>query len=211
MPNGAEIARFGGKFTEWNMGINFSVPLGMRQTRAALRNQELILARDRANLDQGIHGATHLVALRMRNLALFHQQYLAFRQARVAARINVDFQFENYREGRSILLNVLAAITDWGNAVSAESQSLTQYNTELANLELETGTILESHGVRFFEERYGSVGPLGRLGRGRLYPESMRPGENEPKYRNGKEPAENFFELEDPLKPRPEPGPQRKP
>ena len=92
-----------------------------------------------------------------------------------------------------------------------EANALAQYNTELANLELETGTILESHGVRFFEERYGSIGPLGRLGRGRLYPETMRPGENEPKYRNGKEPAENFFELDDPLKPKPEPEPSKKP
>jgi outer membrane protein TolC len=207
VPNGGESGHFGGKFTEWNMGVNFSVPLGLRQARAALRSQELILARDRANLDQGVQTAIQGLALRIRNLSQFYEQYLAYRQARVAARVNLDLQLENYRQRRTIFLNVLQAITDWGNAVSAESQSLTQYNAELANLEAETGTILESHGVRFFEERYFSIGPLGRLARDRRYPESLRPGPNEAKYPNGSRPAENVFDLEDPLKPRPEPTP----
>jgi outer membrane protein TolC len=151
MPNGNEISTFGGQFTEWTMGVNFSVPLGLRQGRAGLRQQELIIFRDQANLDEGLLNTTQLLALRVRNLAQFYEQYLAFKEARVAARINLDRQLENYRRGRSILLNVLQAITDWGNAVSSESQSLTQYNAELANLEEETGTILETHGIRFFE------------------------------------------------------------
>jgi hypothetical protein len=167
----------------------------------------LILFRDQANLDQGLHNATHLLALRNRNLAQFYDQYQAFQDARVAARTNLERQLENYRRGRSILLNVLQAITDWGNAVSSESQSLTQYNTELANLEQDTGTILEAHGIRFYEERYGTLGPLGRLGRLRDYPQAMPPGPNEPKYPKSKLPGENFFNLEDPLKPKAELAP----
>lgn len=200
MPNRAHNAAFGGTFSDWDLGINFSVPLGLRQTRAALRRQELILARDRANLDQGLHATTHLLALRVRNLSQYYTQYRAYYGARVAARINLEFQMENYRRGRSIYLNVLQAITDWGNNVTAESQSLTLYNTELANLELETGTILESHGIRFSEERYGSLGPLGRLGKVKPYPKALPPGPNAPQYPQGKEPAESTFELDDPRK-----------
>jgi hypothetical protein len=62
--------------------------------------------------------------------------------------------------------------------VSNENQALVQYNTELANLERETGTILESHGVRFWEERYRSVGPLGRHFPSICYPRAMSPGPN---------------------------------
>jgi outer membrane protein TolC len=213
MPNASEISAFGGQFSEWTLGVNFALPIGLRQARAALRQQELILFRDQANLDQGLHNATHLLALRNRNLAQFYDQYQAFQDARVAARTNLERQLENYRRGRSILLNVLQAITDWGNAVSSESQSLTQYNTELANLEQDTGTILEAHGIRFYEERYGTLGPLGRLGRLRDYPQAMPPGPNEPKYPKSKLPGENFFNLEDPLKPKPElaPPPAAKP
>ena len=94
------------------------------------------------------------------------EQYEAFAEMRVAARANLEQQLAEYRVQRIIFLNVLLAITDWGNAVSNEAQSLLQYNSELANLELQTGTILETHGVRFFEERFGrsAPGPLRSAG-----------------------------------------------
>jgi outer membrane protein TolC len=206
-PNGMEISTRAGQFTDWNLGVNFSVPIALRQGRAVLRRQQLILARDRANLDEGLLGAAHNLALRVRNLAQDYDQYQAFHEARVAARINLDRQLESYRRGRTILLNVLQAITDWGNAVSSESQSLTQYNTELAFLEQESGTILETHGVRFVEERYRSIGPLGTWGPMCCYPKDLRPGPNAPKYPTEDRPAEEFFELEDPLKAPPLPPP----
>jgi hypothetical protein len=171
--------------------------LGLRQARAGLRQQELIIARDRANLAQGMHAAVHLVALSYRNLSQFYAQYLAFREARTAARINLERQLADYRAGRrTLLINVLQAITDWGNAVSFESQALTRYNVELANLERQTGTILETHGVRFQEERFRSIGPFGRLCDARMYPRDHRPGPNQPRYRVGNRPSEQGFGLE---------------
>src|SRR5206468_4123051 len=105
-----------------------------------------------------------------------------------------------FRAGRTIFLNVLQAITDWGNSVSAEAQALAQYNTELAGLERQTGTILETHGIEFYEERFAAIGPFGRLARPRLYPFSMPPGPNSPAYPTSTEPAENFFNLTSPIK-----------
>ncbi|HEY8504823.1 MAG TPA: hypothetical protein VIL46_09590, partial [Gemmataceae bacterium] len=61
-------------------------------------------------------------------------------------------------------------------------------------------TILETHGVRFFEERYRSLGPLGSLGHGRDYPSAIVPGPNAPQYPDTGEPAEEFFDLQDPLR-----------
>jgi hypothetical protein len=92
----------------------------------------------------------------------------------------------------------LQAINDWGNAVSFEAQSLAQYNIELANLEKQTGTILESHGVRFFEERAAFAGPLGRLQKHRLYPTSLPPGPNVQRYLQTGEPAEKMLERDVP-------------
>src|SRR5262249_48736566 len=62
MPNGERIASGPGQFTDWTLGINFSVPLGLRQGRAQVRQQSLILARDRANLDQSLHAAASNLA-----------------------------------------------------------------------------------------------------------------------------------------------------
>jgi outer membrane protein TolC len=200
-PTGAQISSGPGQFTDYTLGVNFSVPLGLRQSRAGLRRAELFIARDVANLEQGIHSAIHILAGNLRNLAQFYEQYLAFKEMREAARTNLDYQLIQFGAGRAIFLNVLQAITDWGNAVSAEAQSLSQYNVELANLERETGTILETHGIRFFEERHRSIGPLGRLGKGRWYPAGVIPGPNLDRYPAGTEPAERKLEMETPRLP----------
>jgi outer membrane protein TolC len=201
-PTGATVSSDPGQFTDWSLGVNFSVPLGLRQGRAALRRSELILVRDRADLEQGLHAAVHALAGNLRNLAQFYEQYRAFRETRTAARINLEQQLGEYRVGRGIFLNVLQAITDWGNAVSSEAQALAQYNVELANLERQTGTILEGHGVRFFEERFGSIGPCGRLAAPQCYPAAIVPGPNATRYPTTAEPAEKAFELTLPALPR---------
>lgn len=223
-PSRQRISTEAGQFTDWTLGVNFSVPLGLRQGRAGVRNAQLLLLNDQANLEQGLLAASHDLAASVRNLAQFYEQYEAFKEARAAARINLAQQIAENRAGRAIFLNVLQAISDWGNAVSAEAQALSQYNTELATLERVTGTILETHGVVLAEERFGSVGPLGRLAKPRPYPESIVPGPNAPNYPSGTEPAEKVMELELPTfptapkkapeespKPRPVPEPKEKP
>jgi outer membrane protein TolC len=175
LATGALVQSQAGQFTGWNVGVNFSVPFGLRQSRAALRRQELILARDQINLDQGVYSMVHQLAVNYRNIDQFFAQISAFKAAREAARANYENQVAEFRSGRRDFLNVLQAITDWGNAVSQEAQSITQYNTELANIERQTGTILETHGITFFEERYGSIGPLGRLGPKVCYPAVLKP------------------------------------
>jgi len=198
MPDSSAISTRGGQFTDWSFGVNFSVPLGLRQSRATLRRRSLVLARDRANLDQGLHNASHIIALNLRNLDQFYSQYEAFREVREAALENLKVQIARNVAGQTIFLNVLEAITSWGNAVSSEAQSLAQYNTQLASLERQTGVILETHGVRFYEERYGAIGPMGRLFRPRIYPRGMRPGANTPQYQNSDQPAEEAFDLTPP-------------
>lgn len=197
-PSGTLLASRAGQFTDWTLGVNFSVPLGLRQERAALRRTELILARDQANLGQGLLTTLHALATSLRNLAQFHAQYRAYQEMRAAARINLEQQVAEFRIGRGIFLNVLQAITDWGNAVSAEAQALSQYNIELASLERQTGTILETHGIQFFEERYGSIGPLGRLAKPRCYPAAAVPGPNAPRYPASAAPADRSLEREMP-------------
>ncbi len=196
-PSGAGVGSNG--VTDWTLGVNFSVPLGLRQARANVRQQELIVQRDFANLDQGVHNALHLVALSVRTQDQLYEQYEAQLDARDAAQDNLRVQKAEFANGRTIFLNVLQAIVDWGNTVSAEAQSLTQYNTELANLEVQTGTILEVHGVRFMEERQKFAGPCSLCDERVFYPSAITPTENNPHYEVGNEPAEEAFDLDDPL------------
>ncbi len=199
-PAGTRLATGTSQFTDWTVGVNFSVPLGLRQGRAGLRRAELVLDRDRANLEQGLHAASHSLAQSLRNLAQFYEQYKAFQETREAAKVNLVRQLADFRLRGGLYLNVLQAISDWGNAVSSEAQALLQYNTELATLERETGTILETHGIRFAEERFGSIGPLGRLALPQCYPKAVVPTENNVKYPGSDRPTERFFQLDPPVK-----------
>jgi outer membrane protein TolC len=202
MPNGNRISTGPGQFADWTLGVNFAVPLGLRRERAQLRQRELILARDQAHLDQGLHAASHDLATTVRSLEQAYEQYLAFQEARAAAEENLKIQDTLFREGFELgfsYLNVLLANTDWGNAVRAEAAAVTQYNTLLAELERQSGTILETHGIRFYEERYGSIGPLGRLHPAVCYPERTGPTPNFDRYGPGERPAEEFFDLTPPV------------
>ena len=199
-PTGAVLGSSAGRFTDLTLGIQLGLPLGLRRDRASLREQQLTVARDWANLEQGLHSAIHQVANSKRFLAQHYEQYRALKEAREAAQVNLDRQLAENSAGRAIFLNVLQAITDWGNAVSAEAQALTQYNTELANLERVTGTILETHAIHFYEERFGSISPKGRLAAPGRYPESMRPTVEQRTYDQMRVPAENVFDLRDPVK-----------
>ncbi len=199
MPNGLTNTSQSGQFADWNMGVNFSVPLGLRRDRALLRQQELVIRRDRANLQQGLHQAIHLLALNLRNLEQFYEQYRRFQAVRDAAKTNLDAQMAKFNEGLIQFIVVLQAIVDWGNSVSNEAQSLVQYNTELGRLERETGTILEAHGVAFYEERFGSIGPLGRLAEIQCYPAATQPTATAARYDSTGRPSEESFNLINPL------------
>ncbi len=197
LPSGERISSNPGQFTDWALGVNFSVPLGLRQGRALLRQQDLLIARDRANLDQGLHAAIHELAAIIRDLDSTYAQYLAFKETRAAADINLKVQNERFRAGQSIYLNVLQALNDWGNAVSSESQQLLIYNIALAALERRTGTILETHGLVFFEERIQAAGPL--HGHDRPYPTALPPVGTPTLNPGTGKPSENSFDLRNPV------------
>ncbi len=198
MPNGTTLRSGPGQFAGWNVGVNFSVPVGLRQGRATMRRQELVICRDQANLEQGLHQMIHQLTVNYRNVAQFYEQIDAFGEARRAALLNYENQFGDFQAGRQNFLNVLTAITDWGNAVAQEAAAVTQYNSELANVERQSGTILESHGIVFFEERYSSLGPLGRLGEDRIYPSALRATDDQgSRYPDSGKPADESFDLND--------------
>ena len=199
MPVGGPLASRGGQFTDWTLGVNFSVPLALRASRATLRNRELLIANDRVNLEQGFLQLVHSLAFDVRSLDQLFAQYEAFSKARAAAETNLDYQFATYTAGTLNFLTVVQAINAWGSSVTSETRSLIQYNAALAELEIDTGTILESHGIRLFEERYGSLGPLGRWQQGRLYPQAIRPSPNVDRYPRQETPAEEFFDLRTPV------------
>lgn len=200
MANGERLATGAGEYTDWSVGVNFSVPLGLRQARARVREIDLITARDRAFVDQSIHAAVHQLAATMRDLDSEYEQYVAFKESRAAALENLLVQLGQFRADRAIYLSVLQALNDWGNAVTSEARALVSYNIALAKLELQTGTILETHGMVFAEERFRAAGPLGQS-HPRDYPQALPPTGGPNRYPATAEPGENSFDLRNPARP----------
>ena len=178
------------------MGINFSVPLGLRDGRARVREQDLIILRDTANLDQSLHAVGHELTLTVRELESNYEQYLAYRETRTAALTNLLVQIEEQKAGRGIYLSVLQALNDWGAAISSEAQTMINYNVLLSNLEKQTGTILETHGLVFVEERFHAAGPVPH--HEREYPQELKPKGEPTKYPSSGMPGENVFDLKKP-------------
>ncbi len=198
MLNGGTVSTPLDNHTDWTMGVTFSVPLGLRLARAQVRSQELLIAKDRANIQQGLHQTEHAIATTLRSIDQNYLQYEAFREARQAAKdfIAVLVARRDFDSATVNFLNFLQAVTDWGNSVSSEAQSLTLYNTELASLESQTGTILETHGIRFVEEQFSSIGLHGRCFEDEYYPRDLRPTDNQFRYEDQNKPAESAFDLE---------------
>ena len=156
----------------------------------------MLLANDRINLNQGLLQASHSIAGVLRTIEQLYQQYEAFGLAREAAEDSLE-QIAFAKDIGSVnFLDFLLAINTWASSKNSEALAITQLNATLATLEAETGTILETHGIRLFEERYCSLGPLGRRGRGRNYPATLRPSPNAERYQSGEVPSENAFNLD---------------
>ena len=199
MPVGDRVEARPERFTDWTLGVNFSVPLTLRADRAALRQVELLLANDRANLKQGLLQASHEIASILRSIEQLYAQYKAFGEARKASEDSLEQIFQEFQTGRVNLLEYLLAINTWASSKSAEARAITQLNATFATLEASTGTILETHGVRLLEERYCAIGPLGQLGAGRSYPSALRPSGNAERYEAGEGAAESAFDLTIPV------------
>jgi outer membrane protein TolC len=194
MPNGGALSTGPGQFDTWSVGVNFSVPLGLRQGRANVRQQKLLISRDRGNVEQSVHAAIHQLASTVRDLDSAYDQYVVDKKTVAAAERNLWVQDAQVKTGRQVIfLNFRQALSDWGTAVSSEAQQLVSYNVALSMLERETGTILETHGLVFNEERFRAIGPIPC--HERLYPEAIVPAGSPHFVPGSDKPAEEAFEL----------------
>jgi outer membrane protein TolC len=195
--NGNSLSSGLGDNSSWTMGVNFSVPLSLRRSRAQVRNHELLIMKDRALIQQNLHQIEHLLATSLRTIDQSFLQYEAFRDARLAAVENRKVQQTRLSNGQRDFLDFLQAVTDLGNVIASEAQALSSYNTGLADLERQTGTILETHGIRFVEEQFASIGTHGRWCQDERYPRDLKPRENSQRYEDSGKASEEAFDLQD--------------
>jgi len=163
-----------GDFQEWQLGLEFSLPIGFRRAHSAVRNAELRLARDKAVLKeqerQVLHDLSNAVAEKNRAYAVMQTSFnrLDAAQHQLAA-LEAAFQ-----DDKADLFVVLDAQQRLADAESRYFQAQVEYALGIRNVYFEKGSLLDYCGVVLSEgpwphRAYHDAAELERL-RGRPRP-----------------------------------------
>lgn len=142
---------FNGDQTGWNLGLQFSMPIGFRQAKAQVRNLELRLAKAREILSAQELDVAHEVADALQAVDFQYQNAATNFNRHAAAAQRVQMFESEFQEGTVTLDEVLRAQASLATAESAYYGSLVQYNQSLSYLHMVKGTLLERNNVQLEE------------------------------------------------------------
>jgi outer membrane protein TolC len=132
-----------GKFQEWQMGVEFSVPLGYREGHAAVRNAELTLMRSRAILREQERQVAHDLSTAVSELDRAHAVLQTQINRAIAARQQLDALQAAYDSDKAEFFVVLDAQRRLAEAESRYFQARVEYAIALRNVHFEKGSLLE--------------------------------------------------------------------
>ena len=150
--NGSAAADlFNGDLQDWQLGLQFSTPIGNRIGHAAIRHAELQLARDRAReREQQRQIVTDLSSSfgeLVRSRSVSRTNY----NRGLAARERLEKAEDRYRVGATLVEFVLEAQQRVVTADSDYYRALTDYTTAVSGVHLARGTYLSYLGVSLTE------------------------------------------------------------
>jgi len=141
----------GGDFQEWQLGVEWSAPIGYRQAHAGVRNAQLSLARERAVLReqerQIVHDLSGIIAEKDRAMAIVRTSF----NRRVAAHEQVVAVQAAYDADQAPLDLVLEAQRRLADAESRYHRARVEYMIAIRNVHFEKGTLLDYHQVYLAE------------------------------------------------------------
>ena len=141
--------------TGWNLGFEFTLPLGMRSANAQVRNLELRLAKARAVLEAQESEVSHELSDAIQQLAAHQSATQSNLNRRAAAQERVrQFEIEVFNAGTKTLDDLLRAQVSRADAEVAYYTSLVAYNQALANLHYRTGGLLAVNNVQLAESEW---------------------------------------------------------
>lgn len=146
-----------GDYQEWQLGAQFSMPIGFRREMAGVRNQELNLARDRAVLQEMELEFSHQLSDAIR---LLDREYVAMQtnlNRLVASNAEIEVLetriaqgLDAGQEGRNFDL-LFQAQRRQAEAETAFYAAVARYNVAIAGVHFRKGSLLEYNGVTMAE------------------------------------------------------------
>ena len=145
--------------TGWNLGLQFSMPLGFRAAHAQLRNIELQLVKARATLSAQELDISHDIAESMQKIDISYMTARTYLDRKVATERRVQATQAEYEAGvRDATLDlVLRAQASNAAAEIAYYTSLVNYNKAITELHVRRGTLLENDGINLTEGEWNTV------------------------------------------------------
>ena len=140
-----------GEFQEWQLGLQLNVPIGFRRELSGIRHQELLLARDRAILQDLELEISHQLGDAIRDVDLNYGLTQTNFNQRVAAEAEVVAVNASYQANIVTLDLLLDAQRRRAEAESAYYRSLVDYNKAIMNVHYRKGSLLEYDGVYLAE------------------------------------------------------------
>jgi len=140
-----------GNFQEWQIGVQGSMPLGFRRALSGVRHHELLLARERAVLQDLELEVSHQLGDSLRDADLNFGLTQTNFNRRVAAEDEVEAVEAVYDSGRVTLDLLLDTQRRRAEAESAYYRSLVDYNRAIMRVHFRKGSLLEYNGVYLAE------------------------------------------------------------
>lgn len=140
-----------GNFQEWELGLQFSLPIGFRRALSGVRHHQLLLARERAVLQDLELEVSHGLTDAIRDLDLNYGLMKTYFNRRVAAEDEVEAVEAVYDSGRSTLDLLLDAQRRRAEAESLYFRALLDYNRAIMRVHYRKGSLLEYNGVYLAE------------------------------------------------------------
>ena len=150
--NNAAENLFGGNFQEWQLGFEFSMPIGNRRAHAAVEYAELMLSRERAILSEQerevVMALSEVVAELSRTWSLLETS--DDRRIAASEQLNaVQAAFDADKVNFDVLLDAQRRFLD---AETNYHRSLVEYTIAVRNVHFEKGSLLDYNEVFLTED-----------------------------------------------------------
>ncbi|MFV2065432.1 MAG: TolC family protein [Pirellulales bacterium] len=137
----------GGEFQEWQFGLQLLVPIGNRRAMSQVRHHQLLLARDRALLEDLELEVSHQLADAQRDIDWYYATSQTHFNRLVASEKEVRAVDAAYEANAVTLDLLLDAQRRRADAETAFYRSLVDYNRAISTLHRRKGSLLEYNNV----------------------------------------------------------------
>lgn len=134
----------------WQLGFRMDIPLGFRDANAAVRQAQLQMVKSHYQLQDSERKTLEVVLRQWRNIDFRHRDIELRRQTRLKLQETLALNKKLIDGGAydvNTLFNILQVQQNFANQLAGEYAAIAQYNSALAALEFEKGTIQRYNNV----------------------------------------------------------------